>query len=159
MHAAPLVALVGNPNDGKSALLHALAGARQKVGKYPGVTVERHAGRMSLLDGRPVELLDFPGAYSLEPSSPDERVTRDVITGAQTGERLPDALVVVVDAANLDNHLRFPLQLIALGLPVVVALNMIDLAERDGLTLDPAVLERDLGVQEIATVAERLCGI
>src|SRR3546814_14599865 len=81
MTPAPLVALVGNPNSGKSALFNALTGARQKVGNYPGVTVERHAGRMALDDGRPVELLDLPGAYSLEPSSPDERVTRDVITG------------------------------------------------------------------------------
>lgn len=159
MHAAPLVALVGNPNAGKSALFNALTGARQKVGNYPGVTVERHSGRLVLDDGRPVELIDLPGAYSLDPSSPDERVTRDVVTGASSLERLPDALVVVVDAANLDNHLRFTLQLIALGLPVVVALNMVDLAERDGLTLDAAVLERELGVPVIATVAVRKRGL
>ncbi|MGP7795009.1 ferrous iron transporter B [Sphingomonas sp. CLY1604] len=159
MHASPLVALVGNPNAGKSALFNALTGARQKVGNYPGVTVERHSGRMVLDDGRPVELIDLPGAYSLEPSSPDERVTRDVVTGASSLERLPDALVVVVDAANLDNHLRFTLQLIALGLPVVVALNMVDLATRDGLTLDAAVLERELGVPVIATVAVRKRGL
>jgi ferrous iron transport protein B len=159
MHATPLVALVGNPNAGKSALFNALTGARQKVGNYPGVTVERHSGRLALNDGRPVELVDLPGAYSLEPSSPDERVTRDFVTGRQEGERLPDALVVVMDAANLDNHLRFALQLIALGLPVVIALNMIDLAERDGLTLDPAVLERELGVPVIPTVAVRRRGL
>ncbi|MDB5679614.1 ferrous iron transport protein B [Sphingomonas bacterium] len=159
MHPAPLVALVGNPNAGKSALFNALTGARQKVGNYPGVTVERHAGRMTLPDGRPVELLDLPGTYSLEPSSPDERVTRDVVTGTQAGERLPDAIIVVVDASNLDNHLRFTLQLIALGLPLVVALNMVDLAERDGLTLDPAALERELGVPVIPTVAVRKRGI
>jgi ferrous iron transport protein B len=159
MNPAPLVALVGNPNSGKSALFNALTGARQKVGNYPGVTVERHAGRTSFADGRPVELIDLPGAYSLEPSSPDERVTRDVVTGAQTGERLPDALVIVVDAANLDNHLRFTLQLVALGLPVVVALNMIDLATRDGLTLDPEALARELGVPVVATVAVRRRGI
>ena len=159
MNAAPLVALVGNPNAGKSALFNALTGARQKVGNYPGVTVERHAGRLALDDGRPVELVDLPGAYSLEPSSPDERVTRDVVTGTQDGERLPDALIVVVDAANLDNHLRFTLQLIALGLPVVVALNMIDLAERDGLVLDPAILSRELGVPVIPTVAVRRRGL
>jgi ferrous iron transport protein B len=155
----PLVALVGNPNAGKSALFNALTGARQKVGNYPGVTVERHSGRLALADGRPVELVDLPGAYSLDPSSPDERVTRDVVTGTQDGERLPDALIVVVDAANLDNHLRFTLQLIALGLPVVVALNMFDLAERDGLKLDPAVLERELGVPVVATVAVRRRGL
>ncbi len=126
---------------------------------HPGVTVERHSGRLALADGRPVELVDLPGAYSLDPSSPDERVTRDVVTGTQEGERLPDAIVVVVDAANLDNHLRFALQLIALGLPVVVALNMIDLAERDGLTLDAAVLERELGVPVVPTVAVRKRGL
>jgi ferrous iron transport protein B len=155
----PLVALVGNPNAGKSALFNALTGARQKVGNYPGVTVERHSGRLALPDGRPVELVDLPGAYSLDPSSPDERVTRDVVTGTQDGERLPDALIVVVDAANLDNHLRFTLQLIALGLPMVVALNMIDLAERDGLTLDAALLERELGVPVVPTVAVRRRGL
>lgn len=155
----PLVAMVGNPNAGKSALFNALTGARQKVGNYPGVTVERHSGRLALDDGRPVELVDLPGAYSLEPSSPDERVTRDVLLGAQAGERRPDALVVVLDAANLDNHLRFALQLIALGLPVVIALNMIDLAERDGLVLDPAVLSRELGVPVVPTVAVRRRGI
>jgi len=159
MSSIPLVALVGNPNAGKSALFNALTGARQKVGNYPGVTVERHSGRLSLDDGRPVELIDLPGAYSLEPSSPDERVTRDVVTGRGGIERLPDALVVVIDAANLDNHLRFTLQLIALGLPVVVALNMVDLAARDGLTLDPAVLERELGVPVIPTVAVRKRGL
>ena len=159
MELPPLVAMVGNPNAGKSALFNALTGARQKVGNYPGVTVERHSGRLALDDGRPVELVDLPGAYSLDPASPDERVTRDVVTGAQAGERLPDALLVVIDASNLDNHLRFAMQLIALGLPVVVALNMVDLAERDGLVLDPAVLERALGVPVVPTVAVRRRGI
>jgi len=159
MNQAPLVALVGNPNAGKSALFNALTGARQKVGNYPGVTVERHAGRMALPDGRPVELLDLPGAYSLDPSSPDEQVTRDVLVGRQSGERLPDAIITVVDASNLDNHLRFTLQLIALGLPIVVALNMVDLAERDGLKLDPEALERELGVPVVATVAVRKRGL
>ncbi|QLC25585.1 ferrous iron transporter B [Parasphingopyxis algicola] len=159
MTSIPLVALVGNPNAGKSALFNALTGARQKIGNYPGVTVERHAGRLALPDGRPVELIDLPGAYSLDPSSPDEEVTRDVVTGAQAGERLPDALVVVVDAANLENHLRFTLQLIALGLPVVVALNMVDLARRDGLEIDPVALARELGVPVVPTVAVRRRGI
>ncbi len=159
MNAAPLVALVGNPNAGKSALFNALTGARQKVGNYPGVTVERHAGRLALPDGRPVELLDLPGTYSLDPSSPDEAVTRDVLFGKQQGEKLPDAIIVVVDATNLDNHLRFTLQLIALGLPVVVALNMVDMAERDGLILDAEALERELGVPVVPTVAVRKRGI
>ncbi|GGO95169.1 ferrous iron transporter B [Stakelama pacifica] len=159
MNQAPLVALVGNPNAGKSALFNALTGARQKVGNYPGVTVERHSGRFALDDGRPVELVDLPGAYSLDPSSPDERVTRDVVTGTQAGERLPDALVIVVDAANLDNHLRFTLQLVSLGLPVVVALNMVDLAKRDGLELDAEILSQELGVPVVPTVAVRRRGL
>jgi ferrous iron transport protein B len=159
MQLSPLVALVGNPNAGKSALFNALTGARQKVGNYPGVTVERKAGRMALADGRPVELVDLPGTYSLDPASPDEAVTRDVVLGRQAGERMPSALLVVIDATNLDNHLRFTLQLIALGLPVVVALNMIDMAERDGLVIDPAALSRELGVPVVPTVAVRKRGI
>jgi ferrous iron transport protein B len=140
-------------------LFNALTGARQKVGNYPGVTVERHSGRLTLADGRPVELVDLPGAYSLEPASPDEAVTRDVLTGQQKGERQPDALVIVLDASNLDNHLRFALQLIELGLPTIVALNMVDLARRDGLELDPKRLEAELGVPVIETVAVRRRGI
>lgn len=159
MSRMPLVALVGNPNAGKSALFNALTGARQKLGNYPGVTVERKAGRLSLSDGRPVELVDLPGTYSLDPGSPDEQVTRDFVLGRQQGERLPDALVVVVDASNLDNHLRFALELIALGLPTVVALNMVDLATRDGLELDATILSRELGVPVIPTVAVRKRGL
>jgi ferrous iron transport protein B len=159
MNLPPLVALVGNPNAGKSALFNALTGARQKVGNYPGVTVERHSGRMSFADGRPVELVDLPGTYSLNPSSPDEQVTRDVLVGSQAGERLPDALIVVVDATNLDNHLRFVLQLKALGRPMVIALNMVDMAERDGLKIDTAALARELGTPVIPTVAVRKRGL
>ncbi|MDB5687418.1 MAG: ferrous iron transporter, partial [Rhizorhabdus sp.] len=159
MNPAPLIALVGNPNAGKSALFNALTGARQKVGNYPGVTVERKSGRMALADGRPVELIDLPGTYSLEPSSPDEAVTHDVLLGKQEGERLPTALLVVMDATNLDNHLRFALQLIALGLPVVVALNMVDMAARDGLVIDVDKLSAELGVPVIPTVAVRRKGI
>ena len=159
MNPLPLVAVAGSPNAGKSALFNALTGARQKVGNYPGVTVERHSGRLVLADGRPVELVDLPGAYSLEPASPDEAVTRDVLLGRQKGERQPDALMIVVDASNLDNHLRFCLQLIELGLPTIVALNMVDLAKRDGLELDPKALEQELGVPVIETVAVRRRGI
>ena len=159
MNPSPLVAVAGSPNAGKSALFNALTGARQKVGNYPGVTVERHSGRLMLADGRPVELVDLPGAYSLDPASPDEAVTRDVLLGKQKGERTPDALVIVVDASNLDNHLRFALQLIELGLPTIVALNMVDLAKRDGLELDPKRIEAELGVPVIETVAVRKRGI
>lgn len=159
MTALPLIALVGNPNAGKSALFNALTGARQKTGNYPGVTVERHVGRMMLPDGRPAELVDLPGTYSLDPTSPDEEVTRDVIMGVQAGERRPDALVIVVDAGNLDNHLRFATELIAQGIPAILALNMVDMAERDGLTLDPARLSADLGVPVVPTVAVRKRGV
>jgi ferrous iron transport protein B len=159
MNPAPMVALAGNPNAGKSALFNALTGARQKVGNYPGVTVERRSGRMTLDDGRPVEMLDLPGTYSLTPSSPDEAVTHDVLLGHQEGERLPSALLIVVDATNLDNHLRFALQLIGLGLPTVIALNMIDMAARDGLTIDAEKLSAELGVPVIPTVAVRRKGI
>jgi ferrous iron transport protein B len=159
MNPAPLIALVGNPNAGKSALFNALTGARQKTGNYPGVTVERHAGRLILPDGRPVELVDLPGTYSLEPASPDEQVTHDVVMGRQAGERRPDGLVIVVDAGNLENHLRFALELIRLNLPTVIALNMVDMAERDGLTLDANILARELGVPVIPTVAVRKRGI
>jgi len=159
MNPIPLVAVAGNPNAGKSALFNALTGARQKVGNYPGVTVERKSGRLMLADGRPVEMVDLPGAYSLDPASPDEAVTRDVLFGRQKGERQPDALVIVLDASNLDNHLRFALQLIELGLPTIVALNMVDLAKRDGLDLDAKRLEQELGVPVVETVAVRRRGI
>ena len=155
----PSVALVGNPNAGKSSLFNALTGARQKIANYPGVTVERKAGHASFADGRPIALIDLPGTYSLTPASLDEAVTRDVVLGKQEGEKRPDALIVVVDAANLDNHLCFALELLALGLPTVVALNMLDLAERDGLTLDPQRLARELGVPVVPTVAVRKRGL
>jgi ferrous iron transport protein B len=156
---APLVAVVGNPNAGKSALFNALTGARQKVGNYPGVTVERKSGRTVLPDGRPVELVDLPGTYALEPSSLDEAVTRDVLSGRQAGERKPDALLVVVDASNLDNHLRFAMELRSLGLPMVVALNMVDMAARDGLTLSAEALSQALGLPVVETVAVRRRGL
>jgi ferrous iron transport protein B len=159
MNPLPLVAVAGSPNAGKSALFNALTGARQKVGNYPGVTVERHSGRLSLADGRPIDMVDLPGAYSLEPTSPDEAVTRDVLLGRQQGERAPDALLIVLDASNLDNHLRFALQLIELGLPTIIALNMVDLAKRDGLELDSRKLEAELGVPVVETVAVRRRGI
>lgn len=156
---APKIALTGNPNAGKSSLFNALTGARQKIANYPGVTVERKTGHASLADGRPVQLIDLPGSYSLDPSSPDEQVTRNVLLGMQAGEQQPDALIIVVDAANLENHLCFALELIALGLPSVIALNMLDLAERDGLTIDPDQLASQLGVPVVATVAVRKRGL
>lgn len=159
MEHTHLIALVGNPNAGKSALFNALTGARQKVGNYPGVTVERKIGQMDLDDGRTIDVVDLPGTYSLDAKSPDEVVTRNAVFGYQSSERPPNLLVIVVDAANLDNHLRFALELIALGRPCVVALNMVDLATRDGLELDANRLAEDLGVPVIPTVAVRRRGL
>jgi ferrous iron transport protein B len=152
-------ALVGNPNSGKSALFNALTGARQKIANYPGVTVERKAGRLTLPSGESLELLDLPGSYSLDSASPDEEVTRQVVEGTFEGEKTPDVLVLVLDAANLEQHLVFAQEVLELGRPTVVALNMVDLAERDGLTLDPAALSAALGVAVIPTVAVRRKGI
>ncbi len=152
-------ALVGNPNSGKSALFNALTGARQKIANYPGVTVERKAGRMFLPSGEPVELIDLPGSYALDAASPDEAVTRDVVLGKFPGEATPDILVLVLDAANLEQHLVFAQELIELGKPTVVALNMVDLAERDGLVVEPDALSRALGVPVISTVAVRKRGL
>ena len=153
------VALVGNPNAGKSALFNALTGARQKIANYPGVTVERKSGRLLLPTGEPVELTDLPGAYGMHPSSPDEEVTSKVILGQFPGEAAPDILVVVLDASNLEQHLVFAQEVIALGKPCLVALNMIDLAERDGLVIDPEALAQGLGVPVIPTVAVRRRGL
>jgi ferrous iron transport protein B len=152
-------ALVGNPNAGKSALFNALTGARQKIANYPGVTVERKAGRLVLPSGEPVELTDLPGSYGLAPTSPDEAVTRAVILGEFDGEAAPDVLVLVLDASNLEQHLVFALEVLELGRPTVVALNMVDLAERDGLVVDPAALASELGVPVIPTVAVRRRGL
>src|SRR5579872_3216052 len=112
-------ALVGNPNAGKSALFNALTGARQKIANYPGVTVERKAGRLVLPSGEPVELTDLPGSYGLHATSPDEEVTAKVILGQFPGEVSPDVLVLVLDASNLEQHLVFAQEVIALGKPCV----------------------------------------
>ena len=157
--ANPVVALVGNPNAGKTSLFNALTGSRQKVGNYPGVTVERKSGRLALPDGRIADLIDLPGTYSLTPRSPDEQVTRDAVLGHLSGEKRLDAIVAVIDATNLRNHLRFVLELRRLGLPMLIALNMVDLAERDGTSIDTERLARILGLPVIATVAVRRRGL
>ena len=134
----PVVALVGNPNCGKTALFNLLTGSRQKVANYAGVTVERKEGRLVTPAGRELRLLDLPGAYSLHPRSPDERVTADVLFGRALGEKRPDLVICVVDATNLRRNLRLVLAVRRLGLPCVVALNMADLAARRGLAVDAA---------------------
>ncbi|MCP5280219.1 MAG: ferrous iron transporter B [Rhodoferax sp.] len=149
----PLVALVGNPNCGKTALFNRLTGSRQKVANYAGVTVERKEGQYRTPNGKSLRILDLPGAYSLHPRSPDERVTCDVLYGRARGEKRPDLVVCVVDASNLRRNLRLVLAVRRLGLPCVVALNMVDLATRRGLRIDPEALSRELGVPVIPTVA------
>jgi ferrous iron transport protein B len=128
--AGPLVALVGNPNCGKTALFNRLTGSHQKVANYAGVTVERKEGRLTTPGGRELRLLDLPGAYSLHARSPDEAVTVSVLNGRAAGEKRPDAVVCVVDATNLRRHLRLVLAVKRLGIPCVVALNMADLAKK-----------------------------
>jgi len=152
------VALVGNPNCGKTALFNRLTGSRQKVANYAGVTVERKAGVVRTPSGRSVQLLDLPGAYSLAATSPDEAITRDICLGQMAGEARPDLLVCVADATNLRLHLRFVLEVRALGLPMVLALNMCDAAAKRGIVIDRASLERELGVPVVETIAVRADG-
>jgi len=154
------VALAGNPNSGKTTLFNALTGLHQKVANYPGVTVERKSGRC-LLPGETVatEIIDLPGTYSLIASSPDERVTANVLFGRQDQVRLPDAVVVVIDASNLPRSLYLVTQLIDCGRPLVVALNMSDIAARRGLVVDHAALERLLGVAVIPMVSHHRRGL
>ena len=148
------LALVGSPNCGKTALFNQLTGSRQKVANYAGVTVERKEGRLhSAASGRSYAVLDLPGAYSLHAASLDEAVTRDVCRGFYPGEPAPDVLVCVVDATNLRLHLRFALEVRALGRPMILAVNMMDAARRRGIVIDLAALERELGVPVVETVA------
>lgn len=155
---SPRIALVGNPNSGKTALFNLLTGSRQKVANYAGVTVERKEGRLHAPSGRQYAVLDLPGAYSLNAASLDEAVARDVIRGFYPGEAAPDVLVCVADATNLRLHLRFVLELRELGKPMIVALNMADAARRRGIEIDVAALQRELGVPVVETVAVRRGG-
>ncbi|MFN3310380.1 MAG: ferrous iron transport protein B [Thermomonas sp.] len=156
--ALPRIALVGNPNCGKTALFNLLTGSRQKVANYAGVTVERKEGWLTAPSGQRFAVLDLPGAYSLHAASLDEAVTRDLIRGFYPGEPAPDLLVCVVDATNLRLHLRFVLELRALGRPMLVALNMSDVARRRGIMIDVPTLQRELGVPVVETVAVRRDG-
>ncbi len=148
-----LVALVGNPNCGKTALFNGLTGSHQKVANYAGVTVERKEGKLLTAAGKSLRLLDLPGTYSLHPRSPDERVTCDVLAGRARGEKRPDLVICVLDATNLRRNLRLLLAVRRQGLPVVVALNMADLAARRGLVVDAAALSERLGLPVVRTVA------
>jgi len=153
------VALVGNPNTGKTALFNALTGSRQKVANYAGVTVERKEGHVVTAAGRSLSILDLPGTYSLRARSPDEVVTRDAVLGRLAGEQAPDVVVAVADATNLRLVLRLILELKAVGRPMVLALNMYDIAQRQGLRIDLEGLQRDLGCPIVTTVATRKRGI
>ncbi|MBB4654369.1 ferrous iron transport protein B [Xanthomonas sp. F14] len=152
------LALVGNPNSGKTALFNQLTGSRQKVANYTGVTVERKEGQFRAPSGRDFAVLDLPGAYSLQPASLDEAITRDLCRGFYPGEPAPDVLVCVMDATNLRLHLRFALELRELGRPMIVALNMVDAAQRRGIVIDLPALEQALGVPVVETVAVRRGG-
>ena len=147
------VALVGNPNCGKTALFNLLTGARQTVANYAGVTVERKVGMLRLPSGHSLSVIDLPGVYSLHPATPDEEVTLEVIEGRRTGEAPVDAIVAVVDATNLRMNLRLVLELGRLGLPMIVALNMTDVARARGLAIDVARLSAELGCPVVETVA------
>jgi ferrous iron transport protein B len=149
------VALVGNPNCGKTALFNLLTGARQKVANYAGVTVERKVGTLRLVNGQTVSVVDLPGAYSLTPATPDEQITLEVIEGRRHGEAAPDAIVAVVDATNLRMNLRLVLELTRLGRPLIVALNMADVARAQGLAIDVERLSSELGCPVVETVAVR----
>ncbi|WP_309089976.1 ferrous iron transport protein B [Phenylobacterium sp.] len=153
------VALVGNPNTGKTALFNALTGSRQKVANYAGVTVERKEGFVTTAGGRTLSVLDLPGTYSLRARSPDEAVTRDAVLGQLAGEQPPDVVVAVADATNLRLVLRLILELKAVGRPMVLALNMYDIAQRQGLRIDLDGLRAELGCPIVTTVATRKRGV
>ncbi|HSZ08490.1 MAG TPA: ferrous iron transporter B [Steroidobacteraceae bacterium] len=156
---SPLIALVGNPNCGKTALFNILTGSRQKVANYAGVTVERKEGSLLTPSGLRIRILDLPGAYSLDPITPDEQVTADVLLGRRTTESPPDLVVCVTDATNLRQNLRLVLSLKRLHLPMVVALNMSDIARRKGIVIDAERLGVELGVPVVATVGVKAAGV
>ena len=155
---AVTVALVGNPNCGKTALFNALTGSKQKVANYPGVTVEKKVGRLSTPAGHTVQVVDLPGTYSLRARSPDEEITRDAVLGKLQGEASPDLIVCVGDASNLRLALRLALELKHVGRPVVLALNMMDIARRRGVEIDLGRLAAELGVPVVSSIAVRRGG-
>ena len=154
-----MVALVGNPNCGKTALFNILTGSRQKVANYAGVTVERKEGSLLTPSGLRIRILDLPGAYSLDPLTPDEQVTADVLLGRRARETAPDLVVCVTDATNLRQNLRLVLSLKRLHLPMVVALNMTDIARRKGIVINAERLALELGVPVVATVGVKTAGV
>ncbi|QDT53825.1 Ferrous iron transport protein B [Caulifigura coniformis] len=157
--SAPLtVALIGNPNTGKSTLFSALSGIQTRIGNYPGCTVEKKIGRLQI-GSRPIRLVDLPGTYSLSPRSPDEMVSVDVLLGRMPDVGRPDVIVCIVDASNLERNLYLFTQLRELGIPIVLALNMWDVAQRNGVNIDVAGLEKQLGVRVVTCEAQRKRGL
>lgn len=156
--SGPLIAMLGNPNAGKTSLFNLLTGSKQKVANYAGVTVERVEGQLLGVDTK-IRVLDLPGTYSFHPRSPDEKVTVDVLKGVARGERRPDVVVCVLDATNLRRGLKLVLAAQRLGLPAVAAVNMMDLARRRGITMKAADLSRELGIPVVETVAVKKQGI
>ncbi|MDD3030269.1 MAG: ferrous iron transport protein B [Alphaproteobacteria bacterium] len=154
----PCVALVGNPNCGKTALFNALTGSKQKVANYPGVTVEHKDGALLLPQGRAVRVMDLPGTYSLRARSPDEKITRDIVLGHLPGEPKPDLILCVADATNLRLALRLVLELRSIDIPLVLVLNMLDIAKHRGIKIDMARLSKELGIPVVSTVAVRRGG-
>jgi ferrous iron transport protein B len=155
----PRFALAGNPNCGKTALFNAITGGRQKVGNYPGVTVEKKEGSVTRPSGDILRILDLPGTYSLDAKTPDEEITRDVLLGTLAGEDSPSAILAVADATSLERNLGLVLELRELGLPIVLALNMMDLAKARGADIDLNVLSAELGMPVVPTVAVKGEGI
>ncbi|MGB0743584.1 MAG: FeoB small GTPase domain-containing protein, partial [Opitutales bacterium] len=153
------VALIGNPNTGKTSLFNAMTGLKQRVGNYSGVTVEKKTGTWILNEERSVELIDLPGTYSLSAKSIDERIAVDVLSGNLEGDSAPDLVVVVVDVENLQRNLFLASQASELDVPMVIALNCWDVAERKGLNIDSKLLEKRLGVPVVPTVANRRRGV
>ena len=151
-------ALVGTPNSGKTALFNALTGGRQKVANYPGVTVERKAGAFTTPSGHRVNLIDLPGTYSLRGRSPDEEITRDVVLGRIASEASPDLLLCVADATNLRVAIRLVIELKKVGRPLLLVLNMIDIARRRGIDIDLDKLSAELGVPVVTSTAVRRGG-
>jgi ferrous iron transport protein B len=157
---APLMhlALVGTPNSGKTALFNALTGSRQKVANYPGVTVERKQGGFVTPLGRQVSVVDLPGTYSLRGRSPDEEITRDVVLGRSAGEVVPDLVLCVADSTNLRLTIRLVLELKRTGRPLMLVLNMFDIATRRGVTVDVERLSQALGIPVVTSIAVRKGG-
>src|SRR3989440_5474043 len=153
------VALAGNPNSGKTTIFNALTGLRQHVANYPGVTVEKKTGRCKLEGGIRADVIDLPGTYSLISRSPDETVAMEVLRGLRRDTPRPDVVVVVVDASNLQRNLYLVSQLIEMGRPMVVALNMMDVAQRRGIRVSAKVLSEQIGVPVVPIVGHKRKGI